>query len=471
MTIKSTLYKNQGGPDFTTPTQGYVRNVSLGYHKSPPAGKIRPSKVYWVPKGKTAGEEFYSFTGAPHEFDVDIPGTGTPVEWLQAGSHSLIEDYTTCTPAQAEMEIAEFRSKIEPALIQNIISDVVRCEMMGIYQQQHPHGEGVGTYDAAPQTEDEEVAIALAVSDKIGKDAQHLAQNQLFLADIAKKAGIKIGWVQLWTKGPQALLDGLKYGKLVPPHWAKPTVKASAMLLGKDVIALNEVSQDASGTLYLIGEHYGPEWNDFLEAALVEHDLQVAAAPPTPISAFKAGGTTVYQLGWRPGKSTTKAPVKKAAAVHEMRKEKVIIRRELHRKNIAQEARDHNAFSKRADDRKANTAVKDAIAWFLTCSPPGKVQTFPLAIGEVTVICGDLDSFERLNTPEIYNKLHAELAEQTGEAPPPPVNGNGNGNGAKGSPLPWILAAAGLMFGGPLGAGAGFAIGKSMEDGDAGKTV
>ena len=476
MTIKSTLYKNQGGPDFTTPTQGYVRNISLGYHKSPPAGKIRPSKVYWVPKGKTAGEEFYSFTGAPHEFDVDIPGTGTPVEWLQAGGHSLIEDYTTCTPSQADMEIAEFRSKIEPALIQNIISDVVRCEMMGIYKQQHPHGEGVGSYDEPPQTEEEAVQIAVTVSDEIDKDANTLAIRIGFLDDIAKKAGIQAGWIKLWADGPDALRDGLKYAKLIPAHWKKPTVKASAYLLGQDVIALNQFSPTASGILYKIGEAHGPEWNTFLEAALVEHDKLVEAEAAkaqktvTPVKTFSAGDSTVYRLGATPGarivRKPTEGPPPKAAGIHQYRVEKTKEQSAAHLENVKRDAREFHAQEQRALVHHLNDALKDAVAWMTTCSPPGKAQSFPLPVGQITVVCGDPDSINRLNTPEIAAQLNAELAGDMGVPPPPPPPTK-----KKGSPLPLILAVGGFLFGGPLGAGAGFAIGKSMEKKDASQTL
>ena len=454
MTIKSTLYKNQGGPDFTTPTQGYVRNISLSYHKSPPAGKIRPSKVYWVPKGKTAGEEFYSFTGEPHEFDVDIPGTGTPVEWLQAGGHSLISDWTTCSVPQSEMEIAEFRSKIEPELIQNIISDVVRCEMMGIYKQQHPHGEGVGSYDAAPQTEEEAVEIALAVSDEKDKDDFVLSTRIGFLNEIAKKAGIKAGWIKLWAQGPDALRDGLKYVKLIPAHSNKPTVKASALLLGQDVVALNQHSQTASGILYKIGEAHGPEWNVFLTAALAEHDRLVEEAAKAEKAEARAAGS---------GRDRRRDPPKKALGIHSFYVERTKDQSAAHRKNIARDAREFHATQERAKTHHLNDALKDAVAWMTTCSPPGKAQSFPLPVGQITVVCGDPDSINRLNTPEIAAQLNAELAGDMG-VPPPPTK-------KKGSPLPLILAVGGFMFGGPIGAGAGFAIGKSMEKKDDSQTL
>ena len=109
-------------------------------------------------------------------------------------------------------------------------------------------------------------------------------------------------------------------------------------------------------------------------------------------------------------------------------------------------------------------AIKDTIEDYRACTTPGAPLSRPLHANqydrEKTLInCkSDPSTWDTINGTALANALRSELSAQqgkTGKGPPPPATAQ--------SFLPWALAGAGLLVGGPIGAAGGFAFGKALE--------
>ena len=475
MGISWKIVKNAGpaAPGFKTPEQGWPRNVQRVGENTP--GTIGTDRIYFRLPGKTAAEEYGYATATAGEFDIPIPGSGSIDDWLNQSPPGVPLGLagSDCSPTTQTLGNAYQGRSHFPDRIINIAQTVAQCE------------QRIQAYDWAPtEYEFGEIAGDLSAAPELKK---YLPFRIGQLKQIAEDNGIQIPWLIAWAGGIWSLararfpnLSGIELAKAVADTTPAQNDKL-ADLLGKEVIALNKVSQIASGILWVIGRIHGDFWNDYLDAALVRHDLQVdqqvaagTYAPKKtaiPITTFKTtGGKTGYRISGAPSPAIVRKrtepdkPPVYASGIHQRVVEKTKDQHRRQAEAFKVEAREHHASMVRADEHHLTNAVKAAIEWFVPCDSPGELYRKEISKAAIEVVCGDVGSFDELNTPEIAAMLHAELAEQTGTAPPPPTE-------EKGSPLPWILAAAGLMFGGPLGAGAGFAIGKSMGNGDANKTL
>ena len=451
---------------FVTPENRWARNVDLKHPGEHDPGMFQTQVFYFKTKGKEAKDEYtYAYSTGEHSFDIPVPGAGTPEDWQNqadiAGYLNL--NSKTCTPSYTDLKHAYAGRKHHPQRTVDLAKAVAQCEQRKTI------------YDFEPtKYEFETIAGDLASAPELKK---YLPFRIGQLEQIADENGIEIPWLIAWAKGPTFLAKALN-----PKLKGAALIKAAAKMtqadldvlsyhLGKEVIALALVSQAASGILWVIGRIHGDFWNDFLDAALVRHDKQVNAKFAADKAAGQGDGVqTIYRVTGTPGartvsKRTEDAPPPRQAAV--AHKRNVDATKKQHGRQTENVKRDAGEFydsQQRARAMHLGDAVKAAIEWFVTCETAGKHYRKELSTKQIELLCMDAESIDRLNTPEIAALLHAELAEQMGVAPPPPTE-------EKGSPLPLILAVGGFLFGGPLGAGAGFAIGKSMEKKDASQTL
>jgi hypothetical protein len=442
---------------------------------------IATKRIYFRVEGKTIAEEYGYATASAGEFDIPIPGTGSVTDWLEAPDPVaedsvkafLLPAKSVCSPDTIELKQAWSVRKHHPEYIANIAQAVAHCE------------QGIENYDFEP-TEYEFAEIAGDMS-----DAPELKKYLPFrigqLEQLAEENGIAIPALIAWAWGPTALWKAFAPG-LIGQTIAQSIASMAqadrdkiAGLLGAELIALAQISPVGSGILWIIGRIHGEWWNDFLEAELVLYDLQVdqqvaagtyapkKTAVPITTVIKTPGGQTVYRITPPTGgplgtRKTEAAPPLKASGIH---KKYVDDTKEQHGRQtevVKIDAREFHASMVRAGEIHLTNAVKAAIEWFIPCDSPGELYRKEISKAAIEIKCGDVGSFDLLNTPEVAAKLHAELAEQMGIAPPPPTE-------EKGSPIPWIMAVGGYLLGGVLGAGAGFAIGKSMEVGNASKTT
>ena len=421
-------------------------NQKPAFDSSVPAGILRTTEIQWKAPGKTQDEHYRSVIATSGEFDLPIPGDGTAADWQKSFKKTGdIDDWKTCAPNMLAIETAWERRKHHPYMLQELAQDVARCQEL----------EG---YDSVLTLEETIEQAANAPIDV----KKELEWSQGSLKWFADKIPGGAPVLMLWAKGPSAFAYGIKKKGITFPY-SESEISTIAGWIGSEFMALSKLTGNVPGLLYSIGILWGEYWNKFLAASLKKYDQQVASAPP-PVKTGRAiktrTGATIYRIGQTPSKQfvrTETAPTKRASDINQRGVDFTRTLREGSARIVKREAKEFYESSERAREASINDSVKQAIAWFLACTEPGRITRIQLPIGQIELICDDVGSIDRLNSPEVATKLHTELAAALGQAPPPPTADE------KGSALPWILAGLGLFAGGPLGAGAGFAIGKTME--------
>ena len=449
MAIKGKKYKNK--PDTGWKTQHLKLDRAARLEKNSAQfsepGMYEPMKIQFVPLGKSPSEEYWEVEATAGEWDFQIPGEGTPQDWQNMPHNGLIHDYTSCSPSVTEMTAAYKKRSHQPGLIRDVVQDLARCVNL----------EG---YDYEP-TVDELVQKSKEVSEQIDKSETVTNKRLELLALSAELANKPAPWIQNWAKGPNYLLAFAKKAKVQAKTDTKPNKKVLAQLLAADVLAVTAADPNAEYLIYSLGEAVGQNWNDWLASALKLADDQAEKAEKDAFALKKAqakamGVPLSAVLGPKP-RAMPKASgafSKKKMRDEKRRQTDVFLRGE----------REIYESQARAKKKLKTDAIALAIEWFLECETPGNVGRFQTPGGEgggkIEIICGDPTSFARLNPPEIAQQLTDELSTQLELAGKPPIP---KAVGAQGSILPWILGAGGLFVGGPLGAGAGYALGIAME--------
>ena len=267
--------------------------------------------------------------------------------------------------------------------------------------------------------------------------------TDLLGADFAA-SGTDGGFVKAWINGPDALAAYAQSQGLTS-EWG-----TLANYIGPQVKALADIDNRQNFpqlVLYEFGKAHGPAWNLWLEKSLNQYASNQAGTNAvmgkTLAAAFgeSAGGAVVPVFSVAAGKKSQEIRL----ATNLAEAEAIIDAQQLSAQLMNQEA------------------IVQAIDWVLECTPTGAMNAVELAdasafgVNQINLVCKDED-FAKLNPPALALALTNELKARRGEVLPLVV-----GQPARGSALPWILAGGGFLLGGPLGAGAGFAIGKTME--------
>ena len=446
MSVKKKTLKGVTTPLFKTPSGRFTSNAAIKRGDAfPTVGEeLDVTQAYFAFPGTPTAEKFLNFTPTAGEFDVVIPGpTGSPKDWLAEGyeNQALIIDGRTCSVSLADVHGLASDVKHHPELISSIARDVLRCQ----FRQE---------YDKSPEELkqlllEQTAAMIEAPPDEFAQDVYQSGLGAAFA-----ELGMSGEFVEAWARGPDALLELAVSRGIAEPGQDGVFAAQLAPFIGPEVQALGGITGRGVNfpqvELYELGKVHGDQWNEWLDEALSQHLASMGAANKFMAKTLKVAlGDGVEQVVPVPVFSSQKGkemPVQKVAeAVTEAEQiiDSQIIMGEL----------------------QVVEQIATAIDAYLACQTPGNLLSFPIpssafGVDRINLKCNDPESFKQLNPPALALALANELAARTG-AVGPLIAGEGDAAGP--SLLPWLLAGGGLLIGGPLGAGAGYALGLSLE--------
>lgn len=426
---------------FQTPAQKFQTNVSLRNLK-PPAekgGPFRVPDVFFKVPGKDPTQELTIVVATEGEFDVPIPPElDDPWQspWDAARRpNTVVEDSQTCRVSQANIQAAIQNRIARAEQLPELIRDVLICQKSSSYDR---------------TTEEIQQAILDATAAQVVEPPDLFVQSVWidFLNDRLAEAGITSGFVLAYVQGPDALAAHAAARGLQKPG-DYPSATGLSQFIGDEVQKLAELPGYPNFPqliLHDLGRVHGDSWNTWLDKATSLHAEQRQATN----QAFGKTLTAAFGDGVR----TVVVP---AYSASEGRKQQT---RRL-KKNLA-EAGAILDEQQRSSELLTADAIAQAIDWFVSCTSQGALNSFVLPDASafktdvIRVECGNED-FKALNPPALALALTNELAARRG-APAPLVVSE-----ARSGLLPLLLAGGGFFVGGPLGAGAGFALGTALE--------
>lgn len=424
-----TYFDASAGDNFRTPANKFTSNNWLK-GKTP----LTPDLAYFKVPGFPVEERRVYALATAGEFDVEIPwdapGGPTPDNWdLLTSSTTSVVDSKTCAVSTVDLKDALARIKHNPEIMAELVKDIVICRQGAAYDQ---------TPEQVKQ------ALLDKVTDQVLAPPDEFTSQiwtDILGADFAA-SGTDGGFVKAWINGPDALAAYAESQGLTS-EWG-----TLANYIGPQVQALADIDDRQNFpqlVLYEFGKAHGPDWNLWLEKSLNKYASNQAGTNAvmgkTLAAAFgeSAGGAVVPVFSVAAGKKSQEIRL----ATNLAEAESIIDSQQLNAQLMNQEA------------------IVQAIDWMLECSSAGAMNLVQLAdssafgVDVINLVCLDED-FAKLNPPALALALSNELKARRGEVLPLVVGRTTT------SALPWILAGGGFLLGGPLGAGAGFAIGKSL---------
>lgn len=447
---------------FTTSKTGIPRTASITY-ASPadtPPGVLRPLSMDIVLAEKDSKTGKFTKTSPAVEYgqitdlaDIPIPENAAtdPGAWWNE-KHDIAIDNDSCSPSVFELADNWRNRKYakNQAAFQDIANQIARCESL-----QPPYG----AFNIPPIEEKE------AIQEDAKKKATQVdafANNQYakWLKTQASKAGITGAPLFAFLAGPAAFLSYAKQVNAVPQDATAVPIGALALAVADSVLILSKM--DKSGTqnaVYELTRVHGEDYGAQLDQMLSIFDATLAQSKKDAFAKKKAG-IPMGGLLMTPG--TIAAPGLKAADAYSQRQG----RRDNKRRGDAASEEAGIEFDQFYNAALAQNAeaITATIVEYRTCTKPGKVIQRQLHADQFKrdrtyVTCGsDPSAWDVPNGPTLGNALRSELDAQQGmpaKAPAPP--------GEKRTILPFAIAGLGFVTAGPIGAAAGFALGKQLE--------
>lgn len=448
---------------FTTSKTGIPRNASLTYAppSETPPGTIQPDtmsvRLYDyndIEQTLTPISPAVSYGEITGFESIPIPpnaATDPGAWWSQFPKLDRISnDSCSSLPSELNQAWTNRNTKFGAPGFQNIAKRMVRCESL-----RPPWG----AFNIPPIEEKE------AIQEDAKKKATQVdafANNQYtkWLKTQASKAGITGAPLFAFLAGPAAFLSYAKQVNAVPQDATAVPIGALALAVADSLLILSKM--DKSGTqnaVYELTRVHGEDYGAQLDQMLSIFDATLAQSKKDAFAKKKAG-IPMGGLLMTPG--TIAAPGMKAADAYSQRQGRKDNKR---RGDAASEeaAIEFDQFYNAALAQNAK-AITATIAEYRTCTTPGKVIQRKLHADQFKrdrtyVTCGsDPSAWDVPNGPTLGNALRSELDAQQGipaKAPAPP--------GAQGTILPFAIAGIGFVTAGPIGAAAGFALGKQLE--------
>lgn len=448
---------------FTTPNAGYSRNAAIKYK----AGSAQPSVLYTklrADDGTTISPAVKY--GYVYGFDdIEIP-PGADQDWTVYNSPPFKDpnievNPPDCSPDMTSLANAWDSLKHKPELMQNIVNSMVGCE-----RRYDPGGSPATAHFDKPLEEQKAVWAEVAKSNATAPPgALENKQYGTWLQNQAKKAGLSTGHpLFAYLSGPEYFLTYAK-GKGSTTHAALPAsamtvpIENYALDIADGVILLSALDRDGTqNAIYTLTRNFGEDYGQRLDQMMSIFDATVAKA--------KFGKKKqLLKYGMLPSIGLTGQGAERGAGKRAYSQSRGKEQRKRRGERAAAEAElDFDVWSNDVQIANANT-ITEAIEDFLACAGQFEVRNYSLHVSQygtdrLTIRCGNTN-FAQDNPRALADALTAELLAQQGESgskaggPPPPDD--------KKTLLPWIVGGIGLVVGGPIGAGAGYALGTALE--------
>jgi hypothetical protein len=449
---------------FTTSATDQPRNAALKMWPSsvaPPGFKsinVMRVRLSQGPYDKDPGapippEARYGFiTGladVPIPKDFQFPGDG----WNNAKGNLKIPT-ATCSPPLKEMaDMWTHRERKDRKVMwQELANQMVRCENLI---------PPWGGFNLPPEEEKEDLVDFIKEEVKSVVPEWVATHYGKWLKAQAAKAGIQGNTLFAFLDGPASFLAWAKKTKKVDPSATSVPIAALADAMHYDVMGVSQYSPaEAHKAIFQLSRFHGENYGKDIEKMLLLSSVSKKAAAKKAKSAKIKMGILPPSFGLMGGKGDA-FPIYVPPS-YSQGDERGKVDRQADQTALEWEQDfDANQLDNLAADAQD---IADAIKDYLACAPGStKVLTRKLRIGlqyktdRIVIACGsDPATWDQTNPAPLADALRAELAAQVSPPTEPTAD-------EKGSALPWILAGLGLFAGGPLGAGAGFAIGKTME--------
>jgi len=448
---------------FMTSETAIPRNASLTYAppSETPPGTIQPDTMSVRLYDYDAQDNVLTPISPAVEYGeitgfepVKIPAnaaTDPGAWWNYPHPDNLNND--SCAPTRSELRTAWTTRKYPDkgqAAFQSYANQMVRCESL-----RPPWG----AFNISPAAE------KAGIQEEAKKNATQVDafQNNQFvkwLKGQAKKANITGAPLFAFLEGPEAFLAYAKQVGAVPKDAAIVPIGALALAVADSVIILSAMDEvGTQNAIYELSRVHGEEYGAKIGQMLSIFDASLSKSEQEAFAAKKAA----IQFG-----GLLMAPG--SLQLEKVRAKDSYSHRQGKRDRDARGARASTlagiGFDQAQNDKFALNAeaIKDTIEDYLTCTTPGAPLSRPLHANQydrlkTLINCkSDPNTWDAINGTALANALRSELSAQqgkTGKGPPPPATAQ--------SFLPWALAGAGLLVGGPIGAAGGFAFGKALE--------
>ena len=413
--------------------------LSQGQYDDDPGKPIPPEVKYGF---------VYDLADVPIPQDEQHAGDG----WNKA-TNSLKLPTATCSPSLKSMADAWTNRKYAAGeeQWQQLANEIVRCENLS-----PPYGG----FNLPPEDEKEKLKEFVKKDVKAVVPAWVATHYGKWLKIQAKKAGIQARTLFAFLDGPSAFLAWAKKTKKVDPSAVSVPIAALAAAMSFDVLGISKESPaEAHKAIFQLSRLHGENYGKSIEKMLVLADAAKKANEKKTKAAKLKMGILPPSFGLMGGKAAPLPIYVPPFYSHGDERGKVDKQadRTAEQWGLDFDAHQDSKLAVNAED------VAGAVQDYLACEP-GSTKTITRQLRNITqyktdrivIACGsDPSTWNQTNPVPLADALRAELAAQVA----PPVGPIA----AKASPLPWILAGLGLFAGGPIGAGAGFALGKSME--------